>query len=191
MRRGTRGGRTLPLPQVPEVTLKIPRLQILAAVILAVSGCVSGAPVDKGGKSFTWYAVQTADSPSHIVISGGMRVRLLGVKAPPLLGEKGEPHPYRKVACEEFAEYMKGKKVALEAPGGKTDVYGALLARVYVHERDPRSLALAPRFLNAYVLEKGWARRDRSGRETEFDETLDKAEAHARARGLGIWKYDD
>ncbi len=151
----------------------------------AFAGCMS-EPAQKVRKKTAWYSA-SASSPAIILLSGGVRVRLIGVEAPhaSLRGE----HPFRKTACTLMQNYLKGRSVHV-VPGKRAiDSFGTTLAYVYVRDRDPATGEPAQVFLNALVLERGWARFRAENTNKAHELELREAQGRARVKKAGIWKF--
>ncbi len=121
----------------------------------------------------TTHAMRVIDGDT-IEISGGEKVRLIGIDTP----EKGQ-HFYGE-AKERLAELIGGKEIVLEKDTTDRDKYGRLLRYIYVNGSE---------LVNLRMVEEGLASVLIYPPDSEFEEDLRKAESLAREAGLGIWEY--
>ncbi len=114
-----------------------------------------------------------------LILSDGMRVRLIGVDTP----ETKDPHRpvqyFGREASEFTRQHIEGKPVRLEYDWQRLDKYGRTLAYVY---RLPDNF-----FLNAELVKQGYGHAY-----TRFPfKYLDLFRAYereAREKGVGLWK---
>lgn len=96
-------------------------------------------PAEPSGKAVEATVARAVDGDTLELTeeAGGKdRVRLVGVDAPELKGEDGEPEPYAEEAATFTAETLEGEKVLLEIGEEETDEYGRLLANVWTAPED-------------------------------------------------------
>ena len=107
------------------------------------------------------------------------RVRLLGVDAPEVHGDGGNPE-YWAAAATRYAEVRgENKKVTLKLEPTQTrDRYGRLLAYVYLSDAETLNIAL---------VRDGQAYADRRFKHT-MRAQFEQAENAARKKGTGLWK---
>jgi endonuclease YncB( thermonuclease family) len=107
------------------------------------------------------------------------RVRLLGIDAPELHGDDGQPQFWAESATKYAAARSDHKTVTLKLEPTETrDRYGRLLAYVYLSDAE---------MLNLSLVRDGQAYADRRFRHTmrpQFEQT----ENAARKKGTGLWK---
>jgi micrococcal nuclease len=99
------------------------------------------------------------------------RVRYIGVNTP----ERGEPCFDQATAANRVL--VENQIVALVRDVSETDQYGRLLRYVYVGDA----------FVNAALVEAGWAESRRYPPDTLYGDTFDALEDAARAANLGCW----
>ena len=114
-----------------------------------------------------------------LVISGGDRVRLIGVDTPETKHPTKPPQPFGKEASEFTRQQVEGKRVQLRFDPGETkDKYGRTLAYVYVDGQ----------FLNEMLVRAGLARAMTNYPfSSDMKRVFRDAEAAAQAEHRGIW----
>ena len=112
------------------------------------------------------------------VVSGGWRVRCIGMDAPELRGENGRPEAFALEARGALRAMIEGREVRLVSDRDDTDRYNRLLRYVYCGDT----------FINAEMLRLGYAVvltiRPNDRHAAEFE----KIEARARLARVGVWK---
>ena len=112
----------------------------------------------------------------------GELIRLLGVDAPEMNWEEGEPDFYAWEAFEYTKEILLGQLVYLEYDEVKEDKYGRTLAYLFLADGS---------FFNEKLLEEGYARLLLIPPNLKYSDKLKEAEAEARNAGRGIWSTAD
>lgn len=112
----------------------------------------------------------------------GELIRLLGVDAPEMNWEEGEPEFYAREAFEYTKENLLGQLVYLEYDEVKEDKYGRTLAYLFLADGS---------FFNEKLLEEGYARLLLIPPNLKYSDKLKEAEAEARNAGRGIWSTVD
>ena len=112
----------------------------------------------------------------------GDLIRLLGVDAPEMNWEEGEPEFYAREAFEYTKENLLGQLVYLEYDEVKEDKYGRTLAYLFLADGS---------FFNEKLLEEGYARLLLIPPNLKYSDKLKEAEAEARNAGRGIWSTAD
>ncbi len=156
-------------------------LVLTAAVLFILYGCglyyydyhkdsnENGSGGTYIGKNFTVKEVVDGDT---IVLSGGQRVRLIGINTP----EKGMY--FFDEAREVLEAMVLGKEVILEKDISEADRYGRLLRYVYVEDL----------FVNLEMVGKGFANVYTYPPDVRYTEEFLKAEREARSNNLGLWQ---
>lgn len=139
-------------------------LAILFITLLTLSISCIGAPT-------TAKVTEVIDGDT-IVITGGYRVRYIGIDAP----EKGEA--FYSEARQANQRLVGGKKVRLEKDISDMDRYGRLLRYVYVNST----------FVNAELVRQGYARAHSYPPDTKYQNYLEAAQREAQQGGKGIWQ---
>lgn len=132
----------------------------------------------EGGK----YKVISVIDGDTIELSGGARVRYIGVDTPETREKKGNiwvyhPMPYAEEAKEFNRRFVDGKIVRLEFDVQKKDVYGRLLAYVYVEDK----------MVNIELLKEGYAMLYTYPPNVKHAEEFLKAQGIARENKSGLW----
>jgi endonuclease YncB( thermonuclease family) len=126
-------------------------------------------------------------------VDGVSRVRLIGVDAPELEGEGGEPEPYAGEAAAFTASELEGSRVLLELDREATDPYERLLAYVWHgQEASSQEEGLLPggegrELFGLTLLEGGYATATPVEPNTRYADCFDRAERAARGEGSGLW----
>ncbi|MFC1905403.1 thermonuclease family protein [Chloroflexota bacterium] len=107
-----------------------------------------------------------------IIITGGYRVRYIGIDAP----ENGQP--YFTEAMEANSKFVERKNVTLEKDISEKDKYGRLLYYVYVDNI----------FVNAEMVRLGYAHAKTYPPNIKHQIYLEAIENEARQLKRGIWK---
>jgi micrococcal nuclease len=168
---------------------KNPILRLLIVVVLSLAAYwgkshwpVAGQPathsrVAAGAEEST--LVERVVDGDTLVISGGDRIRLIGVDTPETKHPTKPAQPFGKEASEFTRRMVEGKRVQIQFDPGETkDKYGRTLAYVYIDGQ----------FLNEMLLREGLARALLNYPfSAEAKARFRAAEAEARAAHRGIW----
>lgn len=144
-------------------------IYLAAAAVLLFSLFACTAPA---ASSATAYVTRIIDGDT-IEITGGVRVRYIGIDAP----EMDPPQPYAAAATEANRALVSGKAVRLEMDTSATDRYGRLLRYVWVDDK----------MVNLELVRLGLAEAKSYPPDTRYQDLLDAAENEARLAGRGIW----
>jgi len=104
-------------------------------------------------------------------------VRYIGIDTPELHHPHKPVEYYAREAYEKNRELVEGKTVILEKDVSETDRYGRLLRYVYVDGI----------FVNAYLVEQGYARAVTFPPDVKYAELFLQLEREAREAGRGLW----
>jgi len=149
-------------------------------VVLAVALVLGGRHLVAGGGLPATGTVERVVDGDTFVLAGGARVRLLGIDTPETVD------PDRPVGCfgPQASAYSKhlltGRRVRLVYDREHHDVYGRLLAYVYLDGRPPL-------FVNRRLIERGFARTLSIPPNTAHAHELAAAERYAALTGAGLW----
>ncbi len=114
-----------------------------------------------------------------ILLSGGERVRYLGINTPEIDPE-GNRHEFMAIAARRFnIKLVKGKRVRLEFDRQRRDRYGRLLAYVY--------LMKTGEMVNALMLKNGMAYVLLKKPNLKYKELFLKYQREAMQKRIGIW----
>lgn len=118
-------------------------------------------------------ACSGAEDATTITLEDGTRVRLLGLAAPPrLMGKR-----MQRLAMEQLSKRVAGKSARLFP--GPQGTGSSEIAEAYV--------VIGNDFLNAEMIEDGWARTTPIHDEHPYKEAFTSLEKYARNLGCGMW----
>ena len=112
-----------------------------------------------------------------IVLSGGDRVRYVGIDTPEV---GGEPEYYGREALEFNRGLVEGRKVTLQRDASDRDRFGRLLRFVYADGI----------LVNAELVREGFARARVYPPDTRYSECFAALEQEARESRRGLWARD-
>ena len=153
---------------------RLPRLALLLLVlILAVSACQLLAPTPEPTAGQTGLVTHIVDGDTIDVLIDGQefRVRYIGVNTP----ERDEP--CYADATDANAALVRGQSVTLVKDVRETDVYDRLLRYIYVGDV----------FVNAALVEAGYAESVHYPPDTAHADEFDRLANQARADQRGCW----
>ena len=116
-----------------------------------------------------------------VVISGGERVRYIGVDTPEIYHSQRPNRPgqwYSREAKAFNERLVEGKPVRLEFDAERRDKYKRLLAYVYLEDGT---------FVNAELVRQGYARILTIPPNVKYADLFLKYEREARLAGRGLW----
>lgn len=135
------------------------------------------SPPGKTGAEFTYNVKRVIDGDT-VVLSGGERVRYIGVDTPEI------HHPVKGVEYfgPEAAEFNKklvlNKNIRLEFDKEKYDRYGRTLAYVFLEDGT---------FVNEDLIKNGYARTMAIKPNTKYAGLFKELQIQAKAKKLGLW----
>ena len=147
------------------------------------TGCVAeknNAPPEK----MILYEVKSVSSVSHIALSGGRRIRLIGVESGFLKGERESAIGGEAVQC--LKKLLVGREIAIESGAEERDLYGAKSAYVFFTAFDEKEKKPVKILLNAFVIEQGWGVYKPDGKNGKYADELFEASERARNLGNGV-----
>jgi len=121
--------------------------------------------------------VQQVTDGDTFIISGGWRVRLIGMDAPELHGANGRPEPLAVTARQTLAALSQYRLVSLVSDRQDRDRYGRLLRYAYSGDT----------CLNLELVRQGLAVAFPVRPNLRFQPNFEQAEAEARQAHRGIW----
>jgi len=153
-----------------------------ASFLLAAALLAPARPAFPADPSPLAEVLLVVDAGTAHVRWGGRRevVRYLGIAVPQVHHPVRGAEPFAAEAAEAHFALVAGKTLRLEfegAPGRDAD--GALLAYAFLEDGT---------FLNARLVEEGWAWVVRDPQARRYRELLAGKEAQARAEKRGIWR---
>lgn len=144
--------------------------------LIVALGVAAYVLIDNSDEAGTHLVTMIVDGDT-VLLENGESVRYLGVDTPET------HHPVRGLECygpeatERNKELVEGKRVRLEADQTDRDRYGRLLRYVYVDGV----------FVNAKLVEEGYAYSSYYPPDTEYYEQLLALELQAEQDGRGLW----
>lgn len=112
-----------------------------------------------------------------IEISGGLRVRYIGIDAPETVDPRKTIQCFGREASAKNKELVLGQWVEMEKDVSETDKYGRRLRYIY----------LSDIFVNDFLVRQGFARSSSYPPDIKYQEQLQQAEREARENGRGLW----
>jgi len=148
---------------------------VIVALVVFVKRPEVFAPqedVNSGNSEEVYASVARVIDGDTIEISGGQKVRLLGIDAP----ERGEP--YFDEAKKHLQELTEGKDVRLTKDVRETDKYGRLLRHIYVDEA----------WINEKMIQDGFARIVTFPPDVAHVDAFTNAQEEAQNQKKGLWR---
>lgn len=112
-----------------------------------------------------------------IEISGGQKLRYIGIDTPETVDPARPVGCFGKEASNKNKALVEGKKVRLEKDVSETDKYGRLLRYVYVDDV----------FVNQNLVAEGFAKASSYPPDVKYQEIFRAAEKAARENNKGLW----
>lgn len=112
-----------------------------------------------------------------IEISGGVRLRYIGIDTPESVDPRQPVQCFSKEATEANKRLVLGKSVRLEKDVSETDRFGRILRYVYVDDV----------MVNEELVRNGFAQAITYPPDVKYQEKLSDAEEEARNGLLGLW----
>lgn len=128
------------------------------------------------GTGGTYRVVRVIDGDT-ILLENGESVRYLGIDAPETRHPTRGLECYGREATERNKDLVEGKTVRLEPDKTDRDRYGRLLRYVYV----------GGVFVNAKLIEEGYAYSSYYPPDTKYYQQLLTLELQAKREGTGLW----
>jgi micrococcal nuclease len=125
---------------------------------------------------FTLSALRVIDGDT-IVLVNGEKIRYLGIDTPETRFSPRGPQYYADEATAANRRLVEGKNVRLEFDVERRDIYGRLLAYVFVDTI----------FVNAELVRGGYAKTLFFRPNNRYRALLSKLERESREAGLGMW----
>jgi micrococcal nuclease len=166
------------LPSLASVAL------LVILIVVLVSSGDDGGGGDAGGAAEPAQGIEVpvdrvVDGDTIVVrLNGGLEdVRYIGVDTPESVKPETPVECYA-LAASHFNEHtVDGKTVRLDFDAERRDVYGRLLAYVYVGDA----------FVNAELVRRGYARTLTIAPNDRFAGLFDRLEQRAAGAGKGLW----
>ncbi|MFO7886874.1 MAG: thermonuclease family protein [Eubacteriales bacterium] len=156
----------------------IPRPALLIIIVLIAYNLFADNDAPENFKNMEKTIVERVVDGDTIVISGGERVRLIGINTPESVKEAGEVEYYGKEASSYTKNILEGKTVYLEKDVSNKDDYDRLLRYIYLEDGT---------FFNELIVKEGYAFAVTYPPDVKYNEILREAENYARENNLGLW----
>lgn len=163
---GTPG--TLSTPTLPAKTEAVP------LPVPTQPPALTTTPPPAGAEVATVSRVIDGDT---IELTGGERVRYIGVDTPETVDPRKKVQCFGIEASNENKKLLAGRRVRLEKDVKNRDNYGRLLRYVYVGDT----------FINLVLVQNGFAHASPYPPDVAHEADFRAAEAKARAAKLGLW----
>lgn len=134
-------------------------------------------PTPQASISATYAKVTRVVDGDTVEITGGIRVRYIGMNAPESVASGKPVGCFGKEASDKNKELVQGKEVRLEKDVSETDKYGRLLRYVYVGDV----------FVNDELVREGYARVSTYPPDVKYQNQFLESEKYARENNLGLW----
>lgn len=112
-----------------------------------------------------------------VELSGGRRVRYIGIDTPETSDPRKGVQCYGREAYEKNRELVEGKTVGLEKDVSETDKYGRLLRYVYINNV----------LVNELLVEEGYAYSSSYPPDVKYQDKFLEAQKLAREENKGLW----
>jgi micrococcal nuclease len=174
---------------MPMSCIRELRYLLLIAILLLVLGCDEPAelPVDFSSPyaepdDGEWTTVTRVVDGDTIEVTGGRKVRYIGVDTPETKHPSKGKEPYGEEATSRNKALVDGRKVLLVKDVSETDRYDRLLRYIFLEDGT---------FVNLKLVEDGYARVSTFPPDVRFADLFLEAERKARARNRGLWALED
>jgi micrococcal nuclease len=135
------------------------------------------ATTEKSGAS-EWCTVRWVSDGDTIVLTDGRRVRYIGINAPEIDHEDQKAQPFGYKSRIFNKQLVSRRKIRLEFDKGRHDRYGRWLAYIFLSDGS---------FLNARLLQAGYAYYLFRKPNLKYDTILLKAQREAMRSKKGLW----
>jgi len=127
----------------------------------------------------TWHTVKWVNDGDTVVLTTGQRVRYIGLNAPEIDHADQKAQPYGYQARSFHKNLVLSKRIRLEYDLERFDLYGRLLAYVFLEDGT---------FINARLLQAGMAFYLYHKPNLKYDQSLLKAQQTAMELKKGMWR---
>ena len=122
--------------------------------------------------------VRWVDDGDTVVVTGGERVRYLGINTPEVANQDKPAEPFADEAKAFNKKLVQGRWVNLELPEQQRDHYGRLLALVFLPDGT---------FVNGELVRRGYAHLLRKQQKLPYWEQLLELQRQALKEKKGMW----
>ncbi len=149
-----------------------------------VQQTTSTAAKTKTASSSAEIAVRVIDGDT-IEISGGKKVRYIGIDSPETKDPKKTKQCFGEEAYLKNKELVEGKQIRMVKDVSETDRYGRLLRYVYVSDQNSTNSATI--FVNEYLVREGFAYAVTFPPDVKYNEFFRKLQNEAMRLKRGLW----
>lgn len=162
------------LSQGDELKRKFFVLTTIAAILL----CAVFAAYFLLGRRDLIEVIRVVDGDT-IVVTGGQKIRLIGINTPESVDPRREVQCMGKEATKKTEKLALGKRVRLERDIEDRDRYGRVLRYVWLNDSE---------MLNLVLVRAGYAHASPYPPNVKYRELFHNAEKEAREANRGLWK---
>jgi len=152
---------------------------MVVAMLVGTACAADQQPKPNGEMEATIKRVVDGDT---FELSGGEKVRMIGVDTPETVKPNTPVQPYGKEASDYSKELLTGKQVTLKFDVEIKDRYGRLLAYVYLPDGS---------FVNEKLVREGYARIMTIPPNVAYADLFLEAEREAREQNRGLWALEE
>jgi micrococcal nuclease len=159
---------------------RLPSVASVAILIALVVVLVTSGGDDDEGSTSTATVVRAVDGDTIVARIDGTEedVRYIGVDTPESVKPDTPVQCYALAASHFNEDLVEGETVRLDFDAERRDVYGRLLAYVYVGDE----------FVNAELVRRGYARTLTIPPNTRYAGLFDRLQREAADEHRGLWK---
>jgi len=154
-----------------------PKYILLAASLLLTASFSEAGTLSTVGRD-QWMKVERVFDGDTFRAKSGERVRLLGINAPEVIHETKPGQVFGKRSGALLRRLIQGRIVRLKTDRETRDIYGRLLAQVYLRDGT---------WINREMVRQGMAHVYTFTPNIRWASALAAAEKQARKKRLGIW----
>ncbi len=160
---------------------KIPKPALIIIIIIIAYNIISTEKPPENFENMKKTVVERVVDGDTIIISGGERIRMIGINTPESVKEAGEVEHFGIEASKYTKDKLEGKTIYIEKDVSDRDDYGRLLRYIYLEDGT---------FYNEKIVKEGYAFAGTYPPDVKYNEILHDAEDYARENNLGLWKVE-
>jgi len=160
---------------------KIPKPALIIIIIIIAYNIISTEKPPENFENMKKSVVERVVDGDTIIISGGERIRMIGINTPESVKEAGEVEHFGIEASKYTKDKLEGKTIYIEKDVSDRDDYGRLLRYIYLEDGT---------FYNEKIVKEGYAFAGTYPPDVKYNEILHDAEDYARENNLGLWKVE-
>lgn len=178
------GGVFINLSQHPSGSSEGIESQIDTEITLPVSGSVKGKTDEKSLQGP--FEVSRVIDGDTIELSGGQKVRYIGIDAPESVSPNTPVECFAVEASSRNKDLVEGKRIWLEKDVSETDRYGRLLRYVWIEDQST-SHASGWVMVNWELVRGGYAYSSTYPPDVKYQQDFLDAQSEAQKESLGLW----